>query len=441
MKKRNLTVVAGTLLTAAIMLTACGGSNTTAQDTAKETTKESAAAVETTKESAAPVSLTVMTNMAFEQGKILSEIFTSFTAENTNIKVEDITPGKGYEDLMKVKMASNDMPDLFSTHGWAKIRYADFVADLKDRAWAKDIDPGFKPNIADETGKVYTLAFDQDKSGIIYNVDIFNQYGIEVPKTIDEFMAACETIKTKSNGKVTPIACATEGWEEAQYFDYFATSLLITPKENSAQQLLDGSFDWNKWTPLAEKWQEMYKKGYINKNMLTAKYTDNSKSLGEGTAAIGFYGAYIIDEAKKVNPNVKLSMMPIPAWTSDDTPTFAGGEKSTLAVWKDSKNLDAALKLIDFCAKPENVEKMCAFTKLPPALTTAKMNAGEMQSVYEKFADLRTMPYFDRVYLANGMWDVMCKNSASLIGGASTPQKFSENMKNESARLRAAQQK
>lgn len=433
MNKRKWLAAVSASLVVALALTACGSKPAT-QDTQKAT-------AQATKAPAKQVTLNVMTNMAFENGKVLNDIFSAFTKANPDIKVEDATPGKGYEDLMKLKMASNDMPDLFSTHGWAKIRYGKFCADLKDRPWAKDIDPNFKPLIADDAGKVYTLAFDQDKSGIVYNVEIFEKYGIQVPKTIDEFIAACETIKTKSNGDVTPITCATEGWEEAQYFDYLATSLLISPKQNYAKQLLDGTFDWSKWTPLAEKWQEMYKKGYINKDMLTSKYSDNAKALGEGKAAIGFYGAYVIDEAKKTNPNVKLSMMPIPAWYADDAPTFAGGEKSTLAVWKDSKNLDAAMKLIDFCAQPENVEKMCAFTKLPPAIKTAKMNAGEMQPVFEKNASLRTMPYFDRVYVPNGMWDVMCKNSASLIGGRITPQQFSENMKQECDRLRAAQQK
>ncbi|MDI5788653.1 hypothetical protein PO124_10375 [Bacillus licheniformis] len=29
------------------------------------------------------------------------------------------------------QMAANDMPDLFDTHGWAKIRYGEYTADLK----------------------------------------------------------------------------------------------------------------------------------------------------------------------------------------------------------------------------------------------------------------------------------------------------------------------
>ena len=184
----------------------------------------------------------------------------------------------------------------------------------------------------------------------------------------------------------------------------------------------------------------MYAKGYINKNMLTAKYQDNINAMASGKAAIGFYGPYFIEEMKKVNPNVKADMMPIPSMVEGDTPTFAGGERTTLAVWKDSKNLEEALKVIDFCAKDENVSKMCTFTKLPSALTGVNADAGELTATYEKYKDIRSFPYFDRVYLPNGMWDVMCKNSQAAIADKITAAQFSENMKKEYERLRFVQE-
>ena len=55
---------------------------------------------------------------------------------NPDIKVEFSAPGADYEKLMKIKMAANDMPDVFSTHGWAKVRYGDFLLDLRDQPWA-----------------------------------------------------------------------------------------------------------------------------------------------------------------------------------------------------------------------------------------------------------------------------------------------------------------
>lgn len=431
--KRKLLFVVSLIVAVTMLFTACGQKSVeNVTPTQSETKKEEPTKEEPKKE----VVLTATTNLVGEWAKILEDMLKAYSVENPNVKIEFSAPGKEYGNILQIKMASNDMPDLFSTHGWSVIKYGNFVADLKDRPWASRIDPGFKPIISDSSGKIYTFAFDQDKSGPIYNVDVFKKYGVEVPKTFDEFMAVCETIKTKSNGEVTPIACAAENWEEAQFFDFFATALLISPKDNHEKQLLDGTFDWSKWDVLAQKWHEMYKKGYINKDMLTAKYNDNVKAIAEGKAAIGLYGPYFIDELKKVNPDIKADMMPIPSMVDGDTPTFAGGERSTIAAWKDSKHLDEALKVIDFCAKDDNVTKMCSFTKLPPVLKDVKFDAGELTGTYEKYKEIRTFPYFDRVYLPNGMWDVMCKNSQLIIGGKIDAKQFSENMKKEYLRLR-----
>lgn len=383
------------------------------------------------------ITLTAVTNLVGEWALVLEDILLAYSSVNPAVDIEFSAPGKDYDNVMKIKMATNEMPDLFSTHGWAKIRYGSFVADLRDRTWASRIDPGFKPIISDESGKIYTFAFDQDKSGPIYNLDIFEKYGIEVPETFDEFIAACETIKNQSGGEVTPIACSAEGWQEAQFFDFFASALFISPESNYSSQLLDGSFDWGKWDILAEKWLDMYHRGYLNKNMLNERYEDNIKALALGKAAIGFYGPYIIDEIKRVNPEVSVDMMPIPSMADGDIPTFAGGERSTLAVWKDSGNLEAALKVVDFCARPDNIVKMCSFTKLPPALTGINGNFGELTGTYEKYKDLRTLPYFDRVYLPNGMWDVMCRNSQQLIAGIINEKQFSKNMEQEYLSLRS----
>ena len=443
MKKSPFAVLAVLVLIVSV-LSACGTAPAASESTASAPAPASSAEAVKTEEPAKEVSLIATTNYVGDQAKVLEEILKAYSEANPNVKIDFSAPGKEYENMMKVKMASSDMPDLWTTHGWAKARYGSFLADLRDRPWASKIDPAFKSIIADEDGKVYVLPVDEDKSMLVYNTDVFEKCGItSIPATMDELMAACEQIKTGSGGKISPFTVSSEGWEEAQYFDYMASSLLISPEDpakNFDKALTDGTFDWSNWTPLAAKWQEMFDKGYINKDALTAKYNDNAKAFAEGTAAMGWYGPYFIEEAKKVNPDLKADIMPIPAFNADGRQSFAGGEKSTIGAWKDSKNLETALAVIDFCALPENIKKMCDSTKLPSAITGVSVDLGQYTASFEKYKDIITIPYFDRVWLPSGMWDVMCKNSQGIMAGKTTPEQFSENMKKEYERLRAAQQ-
>src|SRR5262249_30889896 len=59
------------------------------------------------------ITLTVSTNQVGDQAKVLQDIATKFTQQNPNIKVDFSAPGAEYENIMKVKMASGKLPDVF----------------------------------------------------------------------------------------------------------------------------------------------------------------------------------------------------------------------------------------------------------------------------------------------------------------------------------------
>lgn len=366
---------------------------------------------------------------------LYKEISEAFMQENPDVEVDLQFPGSEYENILKVMMAANELPDIWDTHGWAVIRYGNYLADLRDEEWVPQMTDTVRNVVTDENGKVHALVLAEAKDGITYNADVLERFNIEPPRTIDELMAAAEKIKTESNGEVTPFYFSgIDDWMIGQFFDYFATSLLISPENNEADNLLNNTMDWNKWTPLAEKFLEMYEKGYMNKDVLTAKYSDMPSLMAQGKVAFALFGPVIADEVHKVNPDVKIGYMPVPAWYPDDEPNFSGGERYTMGAWKDSPNLEEAKKLIAYFAKPENLTKFTNVTKQPVGLKGVE-GSHEFIEFYKKYENIRVFPYFDRVYLPNGMWDVMSKSGTSLLAKQITPQQFSEKMKQEVERL------
>jgi raffinose/stachyose/melibiose transport system substrate-binding protein len=282
------------------------------------------------------------------------------------------------------------------------------------------------------------LPIDQEKTGPAYNADILEQYGVEVPLTWTDFMAACETIKTQSEGQVDCVHIGgADSWPVGQFYDFFSTPLAISPTPNDEQALLDGTYDWSKYTVLSQNLLDLKTNGYLNEDALTAKYTDAAAALAEGKAAFGFYGPFICEESLKTNPDFNCGIMPIPALVEGDEPTFAGGELTTWGVWKDSPHTEAAIKFVNFYARPENVKAVAESNKAPAGLTGVEVDAGYLTKYYEQYADLRTFTYFDRIYLPNGMWDVLCKNGQDVLAGGATPEQATENIAKEYTRLRA----
>ena len=368
--------------------------------------------------------------------RVYKDIVEAFKQENPDIDVDLQFPGSEHDNILKVKMAANEMPDVFDTHGWAQVRYGNYLADLRDEAWVPQLTDTIKDVVTDKDGKVYALVLSEAKDGFTYNADLLEKLNIPVPKTFDELMAAADKIVKETNGETVPFHFSgIDDWTIGQYFDLMATPLLISPENNEKDALLDGTFDWTKWTPLPEKFQEMHEKGYINKDVITAKYSDASRQFAEGKVAFVMVNPSFAEEVRKINKDMKIGYMPVPALVAGDEPSFSGGERFTMGVWKDSEKMEQAKKFLAFFAKPENMSKIANVTMLPPGLNGVEAQH-EFSPFYEQYKDVRVFPYFDRVFLPSGMWDVLCKQGTELLAGRTTPEKYSEVMKQEVERLR-----
>ncbi|WP_431803835.1 ABC transporter substrate-binding protein [Halobacillus andaensis] len=372
-----------------------------------------------------------------EDKKVIKEAIAGFEEENPDIDIEENLPGDGYEDMLRVKMAANDMPDLFDTHGWAKQRYSEYVADLSDMEWVENLDPALETILKDEEGKVYAYPLNQAKDGITYNANLLEEYGIEPPTTFDEFMEALYEVKEKSDGEVTPLWFhGSDKSAFGQYFDQFATPLLVTDEENNyEEELLNGSFDWANYTFLPEKLKEMHDEGLLNEDVLTAQIQQQEQLMAQGKIAFNFGGGSIGPAVEELNPEVQVGVIPMPAVHDGDDPSWIGGERHTVAAWKDTENMEEAKKFIEYLAQPEVAEKIAEGTSLPAGL--ANVDADNYYSeYYDAFEGVEVQPYFDRVYLPSGMWDVMGATGQELLSESMTPEEVSEKMGEEYTRLR-----
>jgi raffinose/stachyose/melibiose transport system substrate-binding protein len=383
------------------------------------------------------VTLSLYSTMSSDESKTMDKVIADFEKANPDIKINANYPGTTYENLLRVKMAANKMPDLFDTHGWAQLRYGNYVEDLKNMDWVKNMDPAIKSILEDKNGKVYAYPLNEAKDGVTYNATLLKKYGITPPTNLADFVKALETIKQKSNGTVTPLWIAGgDKYPIGQIFDQMATPFLITDSNhNYGQSLLDGSFDWSKYTPVVQMLKDMKDKGLLNQDVLTAKGTQANQLMAQGKIGFAFINGSIGPEATKLNSNVKVGLIPNPAVYSTEQPSFIGGERYTYAVWKDSPYKKQAEKFIDFISQPKYVKVLAEATSLPAGVTNAEVN-NYYSDYYKQFSNINVQPYFDRVYLPSGMWDVMGNTGQQLLSGTMTPAQVSQKMGQEDTRLK-----
>lgn len=402
-------------------MTACGESDT--GDQADTGSKDDMAAEE--------IELSMMVNFQSSEPVVvaLQEAIDGFMAANPNIKVI-LTPGTSdYEALMKTKMATNDLPDLWSTHGWSVMRYSEYLLPIEDQAWVSDLHPSIEPVITNNDGQIFVLPMDVDVAGIAYNKDVLIAAGVDIAevKTWDQFYDAMEAVK---NSGVTPIHMGgKDNWTVGAFFDWLAPSLYITDETRyKGDELLAGTFDTDVWTEGAELCIELADKGYLNVDMLTSGFSDSARSLAEGSSAFVILGNYVITEALTYNADANLGFFPVPAYYEGDEPSLISGERTAIGIWKDSPNKEAAKQLLTYLAQPDVMAKVATANGVPAGLTTATADTGILKDSYEQWQDVEAFPYFDRAFLPSGMWDTMCTTGTGALSGEMTPEEVSQQM-------------
>ena len=133
----------GTAAMVAAGLTGCSGSKEAPATEAPKTEAATEAAADKTEAAAETTEekkelegeLEIVTNANEQTYNAVNEILEQFMKENPGVKISYTTQGSDYEQLMKARMASNDLPDIFATHGWSVVRYSEYLRPLNGQPW------------------------------------------------------------------------------------------------------------------------------------------------------------------------------------------------------------------------------------------------------------------------------------------------------------------
>ncbi|WP_302326245.1 ABC transporter substrate-binding protein [Enterocloster lavalensis] len=441
---KKFTKYAGALLAAAVAagsLAGCQGSSEPKEAAATQTQDSAAQSGQETQGSQAAGAelsgeLEIVTNADEQTFNAVNGVFEKFMEENPGVKISYTTQGSDYEQLMKARMASNDLPDIFATHGWSVARYSEYLRPLNDQPWFGTVEEAFKRNIENADGQIFVLPLNMDQGGLMYNKTLLAELGIEIPKTWDEFMAACQLAKDK--GYTGVFIAGKDSRQPANLMDIAATTFLASCEDKGyTDQLADGSFDWNNWTPVSQLLMDLKAKGYLNVDCVTCDPVDAAPRMAENNILFLMSSSPdLIGQAQEINPDAQYGMAPIPALNDSYEPAFCGGEREAYGIWKDTENEALCLALLDYLAKPENVKIVCEASGKRPAIQNVSPDLGSVAEDYATYADTAIYPFFDRVYLPNGMWSTMKTIGSALIGEEMTVEESVQTMQADYETLR-----
>lgn len=358
-------LAASVLLAAACSKNDNGNSSASASASPSGTSTASAGASAPEATKKAPVKLTFATYNAWWNMENLQKAIKMYEEETGNTIDPQIYPDDQFMNVLKAKLATGDVPDVFAFNPSVKDFGQDQLAPLSG-PWVDKLDK----SRAVKNGymwagndNVYVAPYGSTSfMGLMYNKDVLDKAGVTLPlKTYDDLLAAAEKIKATG---VTPLYLPNKEAWTAQ-IDVFAGSQYIAMKNpDFAQQVAAGKLKYQDEPLLVDMFKrivDFQKKGYMNADMASATMPMAEQALAEGKAAFVAGGNWLYQDFVQNYPDqaASISMTPF-SWGDDpaDLSVFKGGSGNGLYIPAASKQPEAAMDFINFVMSDKVMQAM-----------------------------------------------------------------------------------
>jgi multiple sugar transport system substrate-binding protein len=314
--------------------------------------------------------------------------------KDTGIAVKAVAiPWDSIDQKVTTAVASGDGPDVLQV-GLSKLRtYADTGAllpldDAALAAYPNLAAASFVDGIAGDAtaigGKVVSVPWISDTRVLFYRSDILSAAGIsKPPATWEELRADAKTLAARGDGQY------------GYYIPQWDSPLPVQMTWAYGGDIVDKDGKVDVDTPEFRKAVDLYTGLYADKSVPTNSDFDQTQGFVSGIAPMLVSGPYLAAAIRDAAPDLdgKWSVTTLPKEKAG-TALFAG---SNMAVWKSSRNTDAALKLLDYLDTPATQVQWFELNgDLPTAkaaLAEPKVTADPLVSVYAKqLADARILP-------------------------------------------------
>ncbi|MEU5870819.1 sugar ABC transporter substrate-binding protein [Glycomyces sp. NPDC047369] len=261
----------------------------------------------------------------------------AFMAQYPNVTVEVVNAGTAtdeYTALQNAVAAGSGAPDVAQIEYYALQQFAlsDSLVDLAQYG-LDDLESQYTASTWDAVnlnGGLYGLPQDSGPMILLYNQSVFDQFGLEVPATWDEYVAAAEVLHTADPTRYLTNDAGDPGFAQPLIWQAGGQPYAVDGTEVTIDLQDDGSRRW------ADMWNRMLEPGLLAP--IPTWSDDWWQALSNGTVASLVIGAWMpgILEGSVPDGAGDWRVAPVPSY--DGSPVTAENGGSSQAVLKQSEN-------------------------------------------------------------------------------------------------------
>lgn len=302
---------------------------------------------------------TIVTMLQYKPEAVsaFDEMAERFNASQDEIYLEIESPNDAMT-VLKTRFVREDYPDIIGIGG--DINYSNFLdanmfMDISDFDGISDIKPAYMDIVKElefiPQDGVHALPYVANCAGILYNKDMFEENGWEIPTTWSEFTALCDTIS--ESGVAYPLYMGyKDTWTCMAPWNALAVGL--TPSDVCSQVNAGNTTFTEQYAEVAEKEKAMLQ--YAEPNPYAYSYNDACTAFARGESAMFPIGSYAVPQIQSVNPDINIDSFTFPANENAEDNVLNSGVDLLFAVMKESKNKEAVYKVLDFMFQDDTIQ-------------------------------------------------------------------------------------
>lgn len=291
-----------------------------------------------------------------EAVKAFEKIEARFNETHDDIHLTISSPNEAMT-ILKTRFIREDYPDIIGIGGdsnYSNFLDADLFLDISELEELEQVKKSYlqmdkELEFVPQEG-AYALPYAANAAGVLYNKEMFQKYGWEIPETWEEFMTLCNEIQSCG---IQPL-----------HFGFKDTWTCLAPWNALAVGLADSDICSQvnrEETTFKEAYRETAEKikallPYAEDNPYAYSYNDACTAFARGESAMYPIGSYAIPQIKSVNPDMKIDSFVFPANDSEKENVLNSGIDLQFCVMKNTEQKEAVYEVLRFLYEDEVIQ-------------------------------------------------------------------------------------
>lgn len=337
-----------------------------------------------------PVTLRVLVHQNPPMVEFMEAFNASFSEANPNITIEmSVVNANDLGTVTQTRLSAGDIDviDIFgfsnsvqpymkgaTPPNWQVMIESGLLMDLTGQAFLENYDPVAIRDSGTYNESVYAVNLGRVVySGIYYNKDMFAEFGVEIPTTWDELVAACEVFTAEGIGCMT--AGGADGWP-IFVGAYGLLGSLFPDQAAYVEGLWTGSITFNDEQSL-NMWERMqvYARDMMERGASGIPGDAAPGRFASGAVAMFPGGSWYASAIESAEPDFDWGYIPFPGSdVVEDNQNWFGKYDQGWAIAADTPNADAAILYLEAFSDPDNYQAFVDAVGFIPTQPTATLN-------------------------------------------------------------------